>query len=121
MPEIFFNAFDNIFLRGSSWYEDVVIWGNEETTDIQICMENGFINEVHLRLHVGEDIEKNVFKFIKAIELLNCSLFIPEKKLIVEPSTQEILRLAMTSRAAAFVTNQQAYLRSIAAELKQQD
>lgn len=113
LPEIFFNAFDHIFPRESSWHEDLVIWGNDKTTDIQIWIENGFINEINLRLHVGEDLEENVFKFIKTIEPLKCYLFIPEKKLIVDPSTQEILRLAMTSRAAAFVTNPQAYLRSL--------
>ena len=113
--EQFLTAFDRILPRRSSWHEDQTAWGDDEATDIQLWMENGHIDEIQLRLHVGENTEDFVSKFIEAILSLDCVLFIPEKELIVEPSAQNIFRLAATSRAATFVANPHGYFQNLAA------
>ena len=96
-----------------SWHEELLAWGNDEEHDIQVWVENGVIDGIHIRLDLNQNLNELIIKVVKAAKTLNCALFLPELRIVVEASDFELNRAIKKSNATKFVTNQQEYLNEI--------
>ncbi len=112
----FDEAFDKVLDRSKTWHVDHTAWGDEERTDIQLWFDQGRIEEIQLRLNLGEELEPFVSRFCEALEKLDCIIFVPETKKLLPLAPDEIGRTALASRAASFVKDPHAYLSKLAGE-----
>jgi hypothetical protein len=96
-----------------SWSEDLLTWGNEKEHDIQVWFENETIDGIHIRLDLNQNLNEIIIKVVKAAKTLNCALFFPEFRSVVEANEFELKNSIKKSNASKFVTNPQEFLNEI--------
>jgi hypothetical protein len=93
-----------------SWHEDLLCWGNEIEHDIQVGCENNSIEGIHIRLDLNQNLNSIIVKLVKAAIELNCALFFPELKSIVDANGFALKNAVQKSKAAQFVNDSQGFL-----------
>jgi hypothetical protein len=96
-----------------SWHDELLTWGNEKEHDIQVWVENQTIDGIHIRLDLNQNLNDISIKVVKAAKSLNCALFFPEFRLVVEANVFELKNTIGKSNAAKYVRNKQEYLNEI--------
>jgi len=102
-----------IFPKGESWHADLHTWGDEERSDIQIWYKNNRLESIAVRLDLREKYESLLSKVAYLASKLDCVVFIPESKSIIEPNVFALGKAATESNAAKFVKDPEGFLRSI--------
>lgn len=103
----------NIFPKKESWSEDLTIWGNEETHDINVWSENGKVFSIRFRLDLRHDITGLMGALVRVAADIDCVLFVPEKKIMFTPNVFELKQYIENSNAARFVKNPSKYLEEV--------
>ena len=96
-----------------SWHEGLLTWGDESEHDIQVWLEDGVIDGIHIRLDRNQQLNEIIIRVVKAAKTLNCALFVPELKSVVEANEFELNNAIKNSNAAKFVRNPQDFLNVI--------
>ena len=113
-PESGFKAvLGSILPPSKSWHEELLTWGNEKEHDIQVWFENETIDGIHIRLDLNQDLNEIIVKVVKSAKVLNCALFFPVLKLVVEANEFELKSAIKNSNAAKFVRNPHEFLNEI--------
>ena len=102
--------FSPILPKAASWSEDLSLWGNEKLHDISVWHEEGEIFSIGFRLDLRENITSIMSALCDAASVLNCVLFVPEQKVMLNPSVFELKHYILTSNAAKFVSNPEGFL-----------
>lgn len=104
---IFFNLslFSKVLPLKNSWDKNLYLFGEEERHDMQIRVENQFIEEIKIRLDLRDNIDALKEKIIYLAENLRCCFFLPEEKKIIEPDLKKLNDIVSSSRALKFVEN----------------
>lgn len=108
-PE-FINILSTILPLAESWSKDLLYWGNEEGHDIQVGYENKLIEGIHIRLDLNQKLSSIIAKLVKVAKELDCVLFFPELKTVVEANEFELKNALQNSRAAQFVKDPHRFL-----------
>lgn len=103
----------NVLPKGKAWDSEQKVWGNEESSDIQVWYENGKIDSVTVRLDLWEDMSVLLKKVVDLANELNCHLFIPGAKIIIKPNIFELKKASSESNAAKFVKDPEGFLRNV--------
>ncbi len=106
----YINSLSKILPKTKSWSKDLLCWGNEEEHDIQVCYENKIIDGIHIRLDLNQQLDNIITKLIQAAKELDCVLFFPELKTIVEANKINLDKALQSSRAALFVNDPHRFL-----------
>ena len=96
-----------------SWHADLLAWGNEKEHDIQVWVENEIIDGIHIRLDLNQNLNEIIIKVVNAAKSLNCALFFPEFRSVVQANEFELKNAINKSNAAKFVNNPQEFLNEI--------
>ncbi|EKD71906.1 MAG: hypothetical protein ACD_46C00070G0002 [uncultured bacterium] len=95
----------NIMPSKEAWHENLRAWGNEESNDIQLWVENGNIDSLKIRFDLRNDTEDLKIKVIDCSKKLSCDIFIPDTKEIIKPDIDALSKVISKSSAARFVEN----------------
>jgi len=96
--------------EGKGWIPELRVWGNDESSDIQVPYENGIIESIHMRLDLREDISQLIAQVVNLADELDCDLLIPGEKRIIKPNIFELNGAASESNAARFVKDPRGFL-----------
>jgi hypothetical protein len=110
---VFIQAFDEVLPRGKSWHKDLIAWGNENKTDIQLWQSSGVFDSAQIRLDLRDDPEVLLPRICEKLSELDCSCFIPEMALIVDPFPISLLEFTHRSRAATFPNDPDKFFKSL--------
>jgi len=82
---------DKFFKRTKQWHEDILAWGDEHESDVQLILTDNSVTDFVIRLAVNKELDKWIEKVNALSREISCSLFIPTTKLIIKPDA-EILK-----------------------------
>lgn len=101
--------------RGKSWSSDLLIWGDDKHTDIQAWVKDKeqHLESVTIRLDLRDKLDKLVNDIVILAKSMDCVLFMPETKQIIDPNPLSIYEAINRSSAAHFVKNPGEYLENI--------
>ncbi len=109
----FQDVLTKILPSSKSWHDDLLTWGDTKEHDIQVWYEDEIIDGIHIRLDLNRSLDVIVVNVIEAAKDLDCALFFPEFKAIVEANEFELRNAIKKSNAAKFVNNPQEFLNEI--------
>lgn len=89
--------------RGKSWHSDLIVWGSEQTDDIQLWRSQGKVNSIVVRFDLRQPNMTLLQQAIHMAQELNLAIMALETGSIVQPNVERLLRAAAESRAAHFV------------------
>ena len=101
----------SILPKADSWSEKLSLWGNEKTHDISVWHEDGDILSIGFRIDLRENITNIMSTLCKAAITLNCVLFIPGQKAMLNPNVFELKQYILKSNAAKFVKDPESFLK----------
>lgn len=110
-----------ILPRGKSWHKDLYVWGNEENSDIQVWLRDGNINSIMIRLDLRNDIENLKLQIVDLAKRLNCELFFPHSRQIVDPDITLLNKAILNSNAEKFVNDPERFLDELEKNKHQND
>ena len=93
----------NVLPLGNSWSENIKIYGNNDSTCIELLYENGHIEEISCRLDLrclSKAMLTGILNFTKSI---NGAFLIEDR--IVDPEINSVLPYIKNSNAAKFCLN----------------
>jgi len=105
--------FSNILSKGESWSEKLNLWGNTESTDISLWREGEKVESIRIRLDLRENVLSLMVGLVSAATELECVLFIPGQKIIIQPNISDLKQAVLKSNAAKFVEDPVAFLESV--------
>lgn len=94
--------FSSILPKAVSWSEDLALWGDDKVHDINVWCEKGEILSIGFRLDLRENIKSIMPALCAVAASLNCVLFVPGQKIIINPNVFELKRCILKSDAAKF-------------------
>jgi hypothetical protein len=103
---------EGILPRGKSWHPEVVIWGAEERSDIQLSEEGGYVEALNVRFDLRQPemaLFSAVFAFAQDYELAVVDM---ARKRTID-SLKDLVRAAAESDAAHFVLDPASFLDQI--------
>ncbi len=92
-----------ILPQGNSWNKNLQLWGDEEHNDIQVRLRDDTIEAIKIRLDLRNNIENLKAKVVDLAKRLNCQLFFPDERKIVNADIDNLNRAIANSNAAKFV------------------
>ena len=105
--------FSPIFPKAESWDEDLSLWGNDKVHDISVCFEEGEIFSIGFRLDLRENIISIMSALCEAATALNCVLFVPGQKVMLNPNVFELKQYILKSNTAKFVSDPEGFLNGL--------
>ena len=102
--------------EGKAWDSEQKVWGNEEFSDVQVWFDNGKIESITIRLDLREDISQLASRVVDLTTELNCVLFLPGSKKIIQPDVFELNKMANESNAAKYVKDPEGFLSGVGSE-----
>ena len=112
----FRDVLSEVLPASESWHNDLLTWGEIKGHDIQVWHAEGVIEGIHIRLDLNQKLNEIIVKVVKAAKVLDCALFFPELKEVVEANEFELIKALKRSNAAKFVLNPQDFLNEISNE-----
>ena len=99
--------------KADSWSDDLSLWGNDNVHDISVWHGEGKIFSIGFRLDLRENITSILSALCEAASALNCMLFVPGQKVILNPNVFELKRYILKSNAAKFVSDPEGFLNGL--------
>jgi len=85
---------------GNSWSNDIVMYGNDDTTCIELLYESDKLQEVLLRLDIRTISKELLIAILDFIKHNNAKIY--KEKEIFEPTLENIINLIKKSKAYRF-------------------
>lgn len=96
-----------------SWHEDLLSFGCEKKTDVQVWYEKGKLEDIQFRIDIRGNFISDIEQIIAIAQKLSCVFFIPEQKCIVEPNIFEVISHLKKSNAYLFAKDPEQWFNSI--------
>ena len=109
-------AITSFLPKGKSWNNDLLLWGDDETTDVQAWYSDNVLESINVRIDLRGEVQPILEKLVKLTEDLECILFWPEGRMFLQPRILDLKRAIVQSRPYSFVKNPEAFLQGINAE-----
>jgi hypothetical protein len=107
--EALFVRLEALLPEKKSWSAHLRIWGDEETDDIQVWMDEQVIEGVQFRIDVSHLSLPLVGGICALARHMDC-LLATRDGAIIQPNREEVIRMILQSRAMQFVRDPQRYL-----------
>lgn len=85
-----------------SWSDSLRIWGDLCRSDIQVSYEGRNVESVMVRIDTREDTSHMCSKIVDLARAIDCCLFLPAARLIIEPEVALLRTALCNSRTARF-------------------
>lgn len=98
-----------------SWHDEMRIWGQEETDDVQVWINGNAIESVQMRLDVRHLALSRLSGLCLIARNFDWLLAVPEGPglAVLRPNTEVIFRSVLKSPAQSFVDDPEAFLAAI--------
>jgi len=103
IQDIFIQHCDKFLSRSEPWAEGLTAWGDDEETDINLWQGSGKIESIRIRLDLRKDPRKPLSVICEIMNAIDCSCFIPESNLLIDPDPGRLFQIIRDSRASSFV------------------
>ena len=104
---------------GSSWCEDIELWGDMEGDRVEVCRDKGKVDTVYIRVNAANLDTSFISGVSNFAQACDCLIFTEDKE-IIEPNPELLGKAVLQSNAARFVSSPREFLRNLEANgLKQ--
>lgn len=111
-------AISRFLPEGKSWSNNLLLWGDDKTTDVQAWNSDNVLESINVRIDLRGEVRPVLEKLVKLSEELECILFWPEGRTLIQPHILELKRAIMQSRPYSFVKDPEAFLKRLDAQGK---
>jgi hypothetical protein len=98
----------------ASWSDKIRIWGDEATSDIQVCYEGTAVESVQVRIDTRNSTSDFCSKIVRLARAMDCYLFLPEERSIISADEAALSNAICKSSAARYSADPRAFLESLA-------
>jgi hypothetical protein len=75
------------------WDSKLLVWGDDEHNDVKAWMQNErCVESIAIRLDLRDNLDKFINDITSVAKIIDCVLFIPETKQIIEPSHSQFMK-----------------------------
>lgn len=85
-----------------SWIDSLIIWGDQRGNDIQVGYEGDDVEFVMVRIDTREDASHICAKIVELARALDCLLFLPAARLVMEADVAVFSKAVQGSGPARF-------------------
>lgn len=96
----------------TSWSDEIKIWGDVGTSDIQVYREGTTIESMRVRIDTRNNTPDLCLKIVQLARALDCHLFLPEHRSIISPDGAALSNAVRKSSAAQYAADPHAFLES---------
>lgn len=96
-----------------SWHEDLLSFGSEKGTDVQVLNKEGKLEDIQFRIDMRGNFLLDIEQIVAIAQKLSCIFFIPEQKCIVEPTVFKVISHLKKSNAYLFAKDPEQWFNSI--------
>ena len=104
-----YGALSSLLPEKAAWSDDLRIWGDDRTDDVQVWFDGARIDFVQFRLNVA-DLSLELIDGICALARHFGCVLASREGAIVQPTAQAVVRAVLQSPATRFVRDPQGYL-----------
>lgn len=97
----------------SSWGDEVRVWGDVTTSDLQVCYEGTAVESVQVRIDTRNPTLDLCLKIVRLARAMDCYLFLPEYRSIISADEASLSNAICKSTAARYSANPRAFLESL--------
>jgi hypothetical protein len=112
-PENYKEIITKILLPTKSWNEDILIFGKEDETRINVVLGNSKVVDISARIDLRTIDPKLLSKIVDLANLFNCNLYLAESKKMIENNYIKLIEEISKSNAAKFVKDPREFLDKI--------
>ena len=112
-PENYIELIRKILLPTRSWSQDILIFGKEDETCIEVVLENSIVVDISIRIDLRTFNLDLTIKIIDLAKQFKCSLFLSETNELIEGNSQILFEKIKNSNAAKFVIDPRKFLDEI--------
>jgi len=112
-PENYKELIKKILLQTESWDENILIFGKEDETRIDVVLENKNVVDISVRIDLRTINPKMLSEIVDLAKLFNCSLYLAESKKMIESDYKKLIAEISKSNAAKFVEDPRGFLDKI--------
>lgn len=105
--------FSKFLPRTKSWHENLQIWGNTESTDIQVWYEKDQLSDIQIRLDLRPNPVESIKMLIILAEQLDCVFYVNESSEIVNCNIDAVKHSLKKSNAYKYITDPKTFLENI--------
>ena len=98
----------------ASWDDEIRIWGDETTSDIQVCYEGIAVESVQIRIDTRNSTSDLCSKIVRLARAMDCYLFLPGDRSIISADEAALSNAVCKSSAARYSADPHAFLESLA-------
>ncbi|HSL88983.1 MAG TPA: hypothetical protein VK870_06765 [Ignavibacteriaceae bacterium] len=112
-PENYRELIAKILLHTRSWSQDILMFGKEDNTCIDVSLENNYVVDISVRIDLRTFNMDLMKKIVDLAKLFKCSLFLYETNELIESNSQILFEKIKNSNAAKFVIDPRKFLDEI--------
>lgn len=101
--------------KKEGWHTDLLIWGDEESDDVQVWFEGDSIDSIAIRLDVSH-LSLPLISGLCAIARDFDWILATTEGMVLRPTTEAVFRAVLKSPAQRFVTDPESFLAKIASQ-----
>ena len=109
---------DKGFPRGRGWSESCLLWGEVDSTDIQLWSEGSEIDSLQARIDLRSDPFNSIRLVCQIAQSTQCMIYSPELHEVFDPSLEGFLGRIRNSRSWSFVSDPRGFLERLSNEPK---
>ena len=108
----FVSVISGILPTSAAWHEDLMCWGDNTRSDIQVWYEGTQVESVMVRIDTRTDTSRMCASVVELAHALDCSLYLADARLIIPPDVEELGKAISDSTAARFSAAPREFMRS---------
>ena len=112
-PENYRELIAKFLLPSISWSKDILMFGKEDKTCIDVSLENNYVVDISVRIDLRTFNMDLMNKIVDLAKLFKCSLFLYETNELIESNSQILFEKIKNSNAAKFVIDPRKFLDEI--------
>ncbi|MBO9525215.1 MAG: hypothetical protein J7517_03660 [Sphingobium yanoikuyae] len=117
--DIIVNKFQTILPACKSWSRDLLIFGDEDHTNMKIWLDEESIDSITFQLSAYENAQDAlIYAICHTAENLNC-VFVKRDGTIFQPIIFTLGRMMLQSRAARFVRDPEGFLKALGTSVEE--
>jgi hypothetical protein len=105
--------FGEVLPLTQSWSTDLVQFGKEDETCIQVLRETDEVSSIEARIDLRSVTIDIIERIVQIAVSLQCRFYLPERRKIIEPNLELLVTEMQQSNAAAFIENPKRFLMNL--------
>lgn len=104
------DVLSRVWPRAASWSDEIRIWGDETTSDVQVCYAGTAVESVQVRIDARNSTSELCSKIVRLARAMDCHLFLPGERSIIGADEAALSNAIYRSTAARYSADPDAFL-----------